>query len=86
MSMLTVMSIFAFACRVATAQDDPKHSTPVLKSKIEYAVVGSKSLRLDAHLPESKVPVLRIDCDRFTKSWCRCCPTALRERRTHTAP
>ncbi|RLS44212.1 MAG: hypothetical protein DWH81_01245 [Planctomycetota bacterium] len=59
-AMLTVMSIFAFACRSATAQDDPKRSTPVLKSNVEYAVVGRKSLQLDAYLPAGKVPVPAI--------------------------
>ena len=50
-----MMSIFAIACLSATAQDDPKRATHVIKSNVEYAVVGGKSLRLDAYLPAGKV-------------------------------
>lgn len=59
-AMLTVMSILAIACRTATAQDDPKRATTVLKSNLEYAVVGGKSLRLDAYLPTVKEPAPAI--------------------------
>lgn len=53
-AILTVMSILAFACRRATAQKDLKHGSQVLKSNVEYAKVGRKSLRLDSYLPASR--------------------------------
>jgi len=55
-AILTVMGILAFASRSATAQQDSKPAGFVLKPNLVYAVVGGKSLRLDAYLPAGKRP------------------------------
>ena len=54
-AIFTVLIFFALACRSAAAQDDLKRSTRILKPNVDYAVVGTKSLRLDAYLPAGKV-------------------------------
>jgi acetyl esterase/lipase len=54
--MLTVLCLFVIAPRSATAQLGLKRAGLSLESNIEYAVVGGKSLRLDAYLPAAKDP------------------------------
>ena len=51
----TVLIVFALACRSATAQDDLKRATRILKPNVDHAVVGTKSLRFDAYLSAGKV-------------------------------
>lgn len=58
--VLVVMSVGVLAGRSATAQEGLKRASRGLKSDIEYAVVGGKSLRLDAYLPAGKGPAPAI--------------------------
>lgn len=53
-ALLTILAIVLIGHESALAQQDSKRTAAVFKPNIEYAVVGRKSLRLDAYLPAEK--------------------------------
>jgi acetyl esterase/lipase len=59
-ALLAIVSFFTFADQCVLAQVAAKHSAPVFKPNIEFAVVGGKSLRLNAHLPAGETPTPAI--------------------------
>lgn len=55
-AMWTALGLASLAIRSAMAQDEPKRDDFSFKANLEYAIVGGKSLRLDAYLPNGRGP------------------------------
>lgn len=59
-TLLTILGMVLIVHESVLAQQDSKRTAAVFKPNLEFAVVGGKSLQLDAYLPAEKGPAPAI--------------------------
>jgi acetyl esterase/lipase len=59
-ALLLALGTLAGVHHIAVAEEKAGRAAPQLRPNIEYAAVGRKSLRLDAHLPAGRTPAPAI--------------------------